>query len=59
MSKRGNSNLFEVLVRQIAENGRVNVVFGKAPSVSPETESLKPIHNLPQGDRVKKCVTLG
>jgi hypothetical protein len=40
MSERCNTDLFEVLVRQIAENGKVDFIFSKALGVLPESELL-------------------
>jgi hypothetical protein len=34
------------LISQIKQNGKGNVVLGKAVSVLPETKLLEPFHNL-------------
>ena len=49
MAKRRNADLFEVLICQISKDGKIDVVLGKAVSVLPETEPLKPICNLLHG----------
>jgi hypothetical protein len=36
----------EVLICEMAENGNVNLVLGKALSVLPETEPFEPVRNL-------------
>src|SRR5262245_53480923 len=46
MAERRNADLFEVLICQISKDGKIDVVLGKAVSVLPETELLKPICNL-------------
>ena len=40
MTERRHADLFEVLVRQIAENGKVDFIFSKTLGVLPETELL-------------------
>jgi hypothetical protein len=40
MSERRHADFFEVLVRQIAENGKVDFIFSKALGVLPESELL-------------------
>ena len=46
MAKRGNPEFFQVLICQIGQDRKVDVVFSKALSVLPETEFLKPFRNL-------------
>jgi hypothetical protein len=46
MTERRNADLFEVLIGQIRQNDKGNVVLGKAVSVLPETKLMKPIRNL-------------
>ena len=46
MSERRNTNLFEVLVGQIGQDDKADVVLGKALRVLPETELLKPDRDL-------------
>jgi hypothetical protein len=46
MTERRNANLFEVLIGQIRQNDKGNVVLGKALSVLPESDGLEPIRNL-------------
>ena len=50
MAERRNANLFEVLICEISKDGKINVVLGKALSVLPETEVLKPVRNLLHAD---------
>ena len=49
MAERRNANLFEVLICEISKDGKINVVLGKALSVLPETEVLKPVRTSPLG----------
>ena len=46
MAERCNANLFEVLISQISQNDKADVILGKTLSVLPETELLKPVRNL-------------
>ena len=46
MTERRNANLFEVLIGQIRQDDKANVVLGKALRVLPETELLKPVSDL-------------
>jgi hypothetical protein len=46
MTERRNANLFEVLIGQIRQDDKTNVVPGKARRVLSETELLKPVRNL-------------
>jgi hypothetical protein len=46
MAQRHNADLFEVLICQISENGKIDIVFAEAVSVLPETELLKPNRKL-------------
>ena len=39
-------NVLEVLIREIRQDGKADVVLGKALRVLPETELLKPVRNL-------------
>ena len=43
MTKRGHAKLFKVLVCQIRQDAKVNVILGKALSVLPKAEFLKPV----------------
>jgi hypothetical protein len=45
-SERRDANLFEVLICQIRQDDKTNVILGKTPSVLAETEPLKPVCNL-------------
>ena len=40
MTQRRNANLFEVLIGQIGQDDKADVVLGKALRVLPETELL-------------------
>ena len=40
MAERRNADLFEVLIRQVSKDGKIDVVLGKALSVLPEAELL-------------------
>ena len=42
MTERRNSNFFEVLVGQIRQDNKVDVILGKPSSVLLEAELLKP-----------------
>ena len=46
MAERRNANLFEVLICQVAKDGKIDVVLGKALSVLPDAKLLKPVPNL-------------
>jgi hypothetical protein len=46
MPERSNANLFEVLIGQIRQDDKANVVLGEALRVLPETELLKPNSHL-------------
>jgi hypothetical protein len=46
-AKQVHADLFEVVVRQIVENSKVDVVFGKALGVLPETELVEPVLTCP------------
>ena len=51
-----DSDFFEVLVSQIAENARINVVVGKTLSVLPEAKCIEPVRNrLHGGHRLFRC----
>src|SRR5258708_1996122 len=41
-----DTNFFEVVVGQIAQNARINVVLGKALRVLPQAKLLEPLRNL-------------
>jgi hypothetical protein len=41
-----NSDLFKVLIREIGQDGKADVVLGKALRVLPETELLMPVSDL-------------
>src|SRR5271170_1257927 len=45
MTKRGDPEFLEVLVRQIRQDAKANVVLGKALSVLPQPELLQPFCN--------------
>ena len=45
MIERRNADLFEILISQIRQNGKGNVVLSKAVSVLSETKLLEPFHN--------------
>jgi hypothetical protein len=46
MPERSNANLFEVLIGQIRQDDKANVVLGKPQRVLPEAELLKPVSDL-------------
>ena len=46
MTERRNANLFEVLIGQIRQDDKTNVVLGKALRVLSETELLEPLSDL-------------
>src|SRR6516165_7666548 len=46
MPERHNANLFEVLISQVAQNGKINIVLGKALNVLLHTELFEPVRNL-------------
>src|SRR5215831_13793666 len=46
MTERRDADFFEVLIGQIRQDDKGNVVLGKALRVLPETEFLKPVCNL-------------
>ena len=46
MTERRDADLFEVLISEIRQNEKGNVVLGKAVSVLPETKLLEPFDNL-------------
>ena len=46
MPERGDTNLFEILIGQVAQNIEVNIILGKALSVLPETKLFEPVRNL-------------
>ena len=46
MTERRDADLFEVLIGEIRQNDKGNVVLGKAVSVLPETKLLEPFDNL-------------
>src|SRR5271166_3069517 len=46
MTKRGNPKFFQVLVCQIRQDCKIDVILGKTLGVLPETERLKPVRNL-------------
>ena len=41
-----NANVFQILVGKMGEYGNVNLILGKALSVLPKAELLKPVRNL-------------
>ena len=53
MTERRNADLFEILISQIRQNGKGNVVLGKAVSVLRETKLLEPFHNLLHRDPLR------
>ena len=46
MTKRGDPKLFQVLVCQMRQDTKIDVVLSKALRVLSETELLKPVRNL-------------
>ena len=46
MTERRNPKLFQVLVCQMGQDSKGNVVLGKALRVLPEADVLKPVRNL-------------
>src|SRR6516162_5197216 len=46
MAERRDTDLFEVLIGQIRQNNKANVILGKALSVLLETELLEPLVGL-------------
>ena len=56
MTKRRNADLFEVLIGQIRQDDKIDVILGKALRVLTETELFEPIRNLlPNGHGVEAC----
>ena len=50
MTERCDANLFEVLIGEIRQDDKTNVILGKALRVLSETELLKPA-----GDLLHRC----
>jgi hypothetical protein len=46
VTERCNANLFEVLIGEIRQDDKADVVLGKALRVLSETELLKPVREL-------------
>jgi hypothetical protein len=46
MTERHNANLFEVLIGQIRQDEKANIVLGKPLRVLSETEPFEPVRNL-------------
>ena len=46
MAERRDANLFEVLICQIRQDDKANIILGKTPSVLAETEAFEPVCNL-------------
>jgi len=46
MTKRGNPKFFQVLVCQMRQDTKIDVILGKALRVLPKTELLKPVSDL-------------
>ena len=46
MAKRRNADLFEVLIAQIWQDDKANVILGKSLSVLPETKLPQPVRYL-------------
>ena len=46
MTKRHNADLFEVLISQIRQDDKADVVLGKSLGVLSESELLKPVSDL-------------
>jgi hypothetical protein len=46
MAERRDTNLFEILIGQVAKNGEVNVIIGKTLRVLGHPEVLEPIRNV-------------
>src|SRR4029077_16799122 len=44
-----DTDFFEVMVSQIAQNAWINVVLGKAPGVLPQAKCVEPVRNLLHG----------
>src|ERR1700730_18008831 len=53
MTERRDANLFKVLIAQIRQNIKGNVILGKALRVLPETKLLKPVRNLLHRGRLR------
>jgi hypothetical protein len=45
MTERRHADLFEILISQIRQNGKGNVVLGKAVRVLSETKLLEPLRD--------------
>ena len=46
MAERRYADFFEVLIAQIWQDDKADIILGKALSVLPETELLQPLRNL-------------
>jgi hypothetical protein len=46
MAKRCDADFFKVLIRQVAQNGKINIVLGKALGVLGHAELFEPVRNL-------------
>src|SRR5262249_1802806 len=46
MAKRRNADLFKVLITQIRQDDKANIILGKSLSVLPETKLPQPVGNL-------------
>jgi hypothetical protein len=46
MPDRRDANFFEILVAQVTQNIKINIILGKALSVLPETKLFEPFRNL-------------
>src|SRR5579863_6939873 len=55
MTERRNANLFEVLICQIRQNDKADVVLGKALRVLPEAELLQPLSYLLHRGSAPQC----
>jgi hypothetical protein len=71
MTERRNANLFEVLIGQIRQDEKANIVLGKPLRVLSESELVEPVHDLlhcgapsdsPSGEHIRAtpsaCVSL-
>ena len=58
MAERRNANLFKILICQIRQDDKADVVLGKALRVLPKTELLKPFRDLRHGGSAPRSVGL-
>ena len=50
MAERRNTDLFEVLIRQVTQDREIDIVFGKALGVLGHAELFEPVHDLMHRD---------